>query len=338
MRNTCAQPEMLFACGGHHLHRLELTNCSIPWESPLLCGLIHFRFSKSFSEIPIDVSQLLEALEKMLLLETLDLEGRLSIPPIDTKRAVPLSHITSLRLHSTAEGARFLNHISFPASTSLELRCQLHSANNHSTVCDVISSVWNGKGSKLLGRVQIQTLALLSMRLLGWTTSERTSKSAQIKVDLIWLDINDRTDDNVIIDLCSALTLTGLRTLSMDYVNLSKATWLSAFGHLTSLQTLRFRGFHAFEFLSALSTSLKENDDTGEIFLSGLQGLWLHRINFNATSHHPDYFGELQDCLMTRCHWNAGLQELYLRKCPGLYSDDVELLTEIVVDVDWSEA
>jgi hypothetical protein len=40
---------------------------------------------------------------------------------------------------------------------------------------------------------------------------------------------------------------------------------------------------------------------------------------------------------MTRCHWNTGLQELYLRKCDYLYPDDVDLLKEIVVDVDWDE-
>jgi hypothetical protein len=141
----------------------------------------------------------------------------------------------------------------------------------------------------------------------------------------------------VITSLCNALTLTGLRTLFIYDANLSKATWLNAFGHLTLLKTLHFRGFHTFELLSALSTRLKENDDTGEIFLSGLHDLWLEAVSFKNVSDHMDPFEELQDCLMTRCHWNAELQGLHLHACGYLYSDDVELLREMVVNVDWDE-
>jgi hypothetical protein len=78
-----ALPEAPFDCGGHHLHRLELVNCSIPWGSPLLCGLIHFKFNKSFGVTQISVTKLLEVLENMPLLETLDIEGLMPIPSSD---------------------------------------------------------------------------------------------------------------------------------------------------------------------------------------------------------------------------------------------------------------
>jgi hypothetical protein len=339
-------PETLFVGGGHYLHRLELINCSIPWRSPLLRGLIHFKFNKTYGLAQIAATQLLEVLENMPLLETLDLEGLLPILSRDTNRAVHLSHLTSLRLAFPApEGARFLNHLSFPASTPLVLHCRLHTANDrdHLTVCDAVSSVWNGNdGSKLLRHLLISTSIPGSTRLLGWTTSERMDeyrpKSTQIDVEFSWPDFDVKADDDVIVDLCNALTLTSLHTLFIYHdVNLSEATWLNAFGHLTSLRSLHFRGSFSCRLLSALSTRLEENDDTGEIFLSGLHDLWLEEVDFKDTSDRTDSFRELQDCLMTRCHWDAELHELYLRQCSYLYSEDVELLKEMVVDVYWDE-
>jgi hypothetical protein len=331
-------PETLFVCGGHHLHRLELTNCSILWKSPLLCGLIHFKFKNSSDVARIAVTQLLEVLGNMPLLETLDLEGLSFIASSDTKRA-HLSRLTSLRLSSTTpEGARFLNHISFPASTSLKLCCWLDTVNDHSTVCDAVSLVWNGKdGSKLLRCLLIHSPAAGSAILQGWITNERghecPSGPAQIDIELAWYDLGNREND-AIINLCNTLSLTDVRTLYQEDSDLSEVTLLNVFDHLTSLRTLHFNGWCAIELLSALSTRLEEKDNTGEIFLPSLHDLWLKGVNFEGTSDLPDPFGLLQDCLMTRCHWNAELQGLYLREC-GLYPDEVNLLREIVVDVDW---
>jgi hypothetical protein len=136
----------LFVCD--HLQRLELIDCNIPFESLMLCGLLHLKFYKTGSRL--SAVQLLEALEKMPLVETLDLSGRLTF--YDTTRVVHLSHLTFLRLRSSAPTCAYLlNHISFPASTSLELQLKLtHTDNDHSSICDAVSSVWNGKeGAKL---------------------------------------------------------------------------------------------------------------------------------------------------------------------------------------------
>jgi hypothetical protein len=164
-----ALPERLFIRDGHHLHRLELINCSISWDSPLLCGLVHLKLKTSVKG-PTTV-QLLEILEKMPLIETLALGGPLPATSGNTTRVLHLSHLTSLRLHSSAPAcANVLNHISFPASTSLALRCQLitYTGNGYYAVCNAFSMVWNGKDdSKLLRCLLISKYVLEVCKTAG---------------------------------------------------------------------------------------------------------------------------------------------------------------------------
>jgi hypothetical protein len=134
----------------------------------------------------------------------------------------------------------------------------------------------------------------------------------------------------VIFDICSALTLTDLRTIFVYNADLSEAAWLSAFGHLTSLRSVHVSGPSAYGIVSALSG---EKDDIEGFFLSGLHDLWLKGtqfVDFNAMR----FFRELQICLMTRRQGGAEIQELHLHKCRSLYSEDVDLLKEIVGVVD----
>jgi hypothetical protein len=335
--DTYIMPKRLFVCDGHHLQRLELINCRIPLESPLLCGLVHFKLYKSVNDSTS--TQLLETLEKMPLIESLDLSGSLTFPSGDATRVIHLSHLTSLRLHSFDTGcANLLNHISFPASTSLALRCRLttYTSKGYSTVCNTFSSIWNGKDdSKLLRCLLIRKTSTRSIRLRGWTTNETTgehpSGPAQINVELTWFDLNI---DNVIIDICHTLTLTSLRTLFVYDTDLSKATWLSAIGHLTLLRRVHLDGTSAFGLVSALSIGKESRagNDAMERFLPGLHDLW---INGRTFVDDVDFLEELRDCLMSRCHWNVEVRELHLLDCRGLYRGQVGLLEEIVVYVNW---
>jgi hypothetical protein len=43
----------------------------------------------------------------------------------------------------------------------------------------------------------------------------------------------------------------------------------------------------------------------------------------------------LQDCLIRRYEFGAAIERLTLRSCFGLSDEDVRLLGEIVVDIDW---
>jgi hypothetical protein len=321
-------PERLFVCDGHHLQRLELMNCNIPWESPLLSGLVHFKFYTSITT----TTRLLETLEKMPLLETLDLGGPLTIASDDTRRVVHLSHLTSLRLFSTSPPGLSLNDISFPASTSLALRYRLLSVvDDYSAVCNAVSSVWNGKdGSKLLRCLFIQNTSTTSKRLRGWTsetTDGQPSGPAQIDIELSWPRIG-----NIIIDICNSLTLDNLRTLLVFDAYLTNATWLSDVSHLTSLRRVFLGGWSLLGFVSALSIWSKERlvgNDSMEILLPGLHDLWIYKADMEVVLE------VLRDFLMSRCHWNVEVQELYLLDCRGLYRNQVELLEEIVVYVDW---
>jgi hypothetical protein len=348
-----APPQIPIVGGGYHLRRLELINCDISWESPLLCDLVHLKLHDIFFRNPPTITQLLDALDKMPLLETLDLDGYLPIVSdednFDTKRVVHLSHLTILRLSSDViECVYLLNHISYPASTSLGLDCMVDVINDElPALCGAISSVWNGRdGSGFLRCLCIGSWSD-STRLHGWTAIGEKNEiqpcePAQLNVNIRW-----HMEEEIMVDICNALTLTNLRMLDVYVlIPVPESTWLSAFGNLTSLRTVHVSGPAMIGLVSALSTGLRENpseehpssDDTGEVFLPNLHDLGLKaKFGYDTTIfNNMELFEDLRDCLMNRYHWNAEVRKLHL-ECTREYYDQVELLREIVVDVDWVE-
>jgi hypothetical protein len=352
-------PETLFVGDDHHLERLELFDCIISWDSPLLCDLVHLTLHNTCGMIPPTLMQLLGALEKMPLIETLDLDGGLPVVPdddnfslLETKHIVHLSNLATLRLSSTAvECAYLLNHLSYPTSTSLGLVCAPNTlnikTNSLSILFDAISSVRNGRDAgELLRCLLIKSWFANSTILQGWAASGRgadeypPSESPQIDIYL-----ESTQAEEVLVDVCRALTLTNLRVLSVfPSKPTPKATWSSVFGNLASLRTVHVSGPSAIEFVSALSTGLEENiseeclsiDDTRGVFLPNLHELWLDDKAFNGTpTYYINFFEDLRDCLMARCHWNAEVRKLRL-ECSRRHYAQVELLKEIVVDVDWN--
>jgi hypothetical protein len=168
-----------------------------------------------------------------------------------------------------------------------------------------------------------------ALRLEAWTTIERTdeyhSGPPQIDIRLTLPDLDVRMAGSVMINICNALT--NLCTLSVYDTDHSKATWISALGHLTSLRTVHVRA--SLGFVSALSIGSEgTGNNIKEIFLPGLHNLWIERTKFERVKD-MDLFEELRDCLMNRSHWNVEVRELHLPDC-GLYRDQVELF---VVDV-----
>jgi hypothetical protein len=343
--NKFTLPETLLV--SNRLQRLELVHCNMSWNSPILRNLVHMKLHNTS---PPTITELLEALERMPLLETLDLNGSLpvvssdSFRPLEIKRIVHLSHLETLRLSSTTiiKCAYLLRHISYSVSTSLALHCTLGRNNDISALCNAVSSVWNGTdGSKLLRCLNIKFNPLGYTTLLGWVASgsvsnrRRPREPPQIDVKLDQPPISEPKPQEMIIDICNALTLTNLRTLFVwAVIPIPKATWLNALSNLTSLRTVHVFGQAAFELVLALSTGFEEgqsDDDTGIIFFPNLHNLGLEDMFYNVK-----FFKDLRDCLMARCHWGAEVRKLHL-ECTRGYYDQVELLREIVVDVDWVE-
>jgi hypothetical protein len=147
----------------------------------------------------------------------------------------------------------------------------------------------------------------------------------------------------VITNVCNALALTNLRMLIVDVcVPVSKAAWLKAFGHSTSLQMVRVQVWPAFGLVSALSTRLDENpaeedlsgEFAGKVVFPNLRLLYLDEpigYRFNE----KEFLEILRDCLMRRRHWNV--VRLLCLECTNEQYDQVELLREIV-NVDWRVA
>jgi hypothetical protein len=356
MNNKYTLPEMLFVGDDHRLERLELVNCVISWDSPLLHNLIHLKLHNTLQPT---ITQLLEALERMPLVETLDLKDSLPVMSNDNFgspeiiRVIHLSRLSALSLSSTAiECAYLLNHISYPASTSLRLRCTLGVRSDClPTLFKAISSVWDGRGGSQLLDTLIFQRDEDTTKLRGWTASGRENGGirndpAQMDVNLYY-DVDERWDEETMIDICNALTLTHLRMLYIHSINpLPTSTWLNAFGSLTSLRAVCVYGRSAVGLVSALSTGLEgnssedilSNDGTGKVFLPCLQHLWLRESSDDMTTtfNSVKIFEDLRDCLMNRCHWNMEVRRLHL-DCPRRYYKQLKLLREIVVDVFWEE-
>jgi hypothetical protein len=355
--NRYTLPETLFVSDGHHLEHLELINCTISWDSPLLHDLVHLMLHNTLKPT---ITQLLEALERMPLIEALVLRDSLPVISNDNfgspeiVRVIHLSRLSFLYLSSTAiECAYLLNHISYPASTFLKLYCTLGVGSGClPTLFKAVSSVWNGRD----GSRQLDSLIFLqdrkSIKLRGRTASGRANgdirhNPAQLDVNL-YFGIGQQKDEEMMIVICNALMLTNLRTLFVGTANpIPTSTWLSAFRNLTSLQTVFVFGRTAIGFLSALSAGLEgsssedihSNDGSGKVFLPGLQNLAFKELADNGgpvTFNNMTIFENLRDCLMNRCHWNMEVRRLRL-DCSRKYYDQIKLLGEIVVDISWKE-
>jgi hypothetical protein len=294
----------------------------------------------------------------MSLVETLDLKDSLPVMSNDNFgspeiiRVIHLSRLSALCFSSTAfKCAYLLNHISYPTSTSLKLYCTLGIERDClPTLFKAVSSVWNGRdGSQLLDTLMISR-DKMCISLRGWTTSGRVNGNlihdpAQVDITLHYV-IGEQIDEEMTIDICNALTLTNLQTLFIHTVNpIPASTFLNAFGSLASLRMVYAYGRAAIGFVSALSTGLEENssedihssDGTRNVFFPGLQNLWFAGLTDNSgpvTFNNMEVFEDLRDCLMNRCHWNVDLRKLRL-DCPRTYYDQIRLLGEIVVDIEW---
>jgi hypothetical protein len=144
-----------------------------------------------------------------------------------------------------------------------------------------------------------------------------------------------------VIDACNNLSLTSLNLLSIKSLWLvPKTTWLSAFGNLTSLRTVHVCGPPAIGLISALSIgsgNLAEEclprDDTKKIFLPNLLNLQCTSMcrawSFSSTRNFSKIYGTVW------CHWDSEVLGLHL-VCSKEYFDQVELLRETVVNVNWA--
>jgi hypothetical protein len=123
-----ALPETLFNRTAPRLSRLELCNCHISWESPLLKGLTYLEISSPLWDARPSLATWLDSLEEMPQLKTLILHSASPIallspsPPFDIDRTITLPSLTHLDISASPhDGTLALAHLNLPALAELSV-------------------------------------------------------------------------------------------------------------------------------------------------------------------------------------------------------------------------
>ncbi|KAJ7698803.1 hypothetical protein B0H16DRAFT_1903304 [Mycena metata] len=319
---------------------------------------------------PSSINDLVEALGRMPLLETLELDNVLPAVAEGTTISVPsartsLSHLKRIvvvsRL-SVLPVANTLNHLSYPPTTSTRISC--------------LASISNCAGfaalTPTLSRLQSAVKSFRSLRIdfsftgitiRAWSSfflpSDQLPRTCPLfELELKWLEFKHPEPQSLLVSMCQSLPLQRLRSLNI-YAGpgLDVRTWLSSFVDLPALQAVRLRGD-----ATPLITTLREDvflDDvkqvpqapavkpaghgrraslrkprqesvSGGLFFPALRHLTLENTDFSGSA-----LDTLEETLMERCERKQDLSSLTLADCFMLASDAVLRLEEIVSEVTW---
>lgn len=140
-------PMNVFAGGIPLLRQLELHNCNVDWNSPILTGLTSLKltFEKLSSTRP-SMQQMISALKAMPHLEILHLKE--SVPPTtyvtnsNPHQYTPFSRLSQLEIKKTSmdDCLHLLDQISFPELRSLDLDLE-NSREYNSGLSEIVSTI-----------------------------------------------------------------------------------------------------------------------------------------------------------------------------------------------------
>jgi hypothetical protein len=120
----------------------------------------------------------------------------------------------------------------------------------------------------------------------------------------------------------------------LDYID--SQTWVKTFGKLPWVCVQSTASHSFFEALIYKTKAAeKSNIAYRNVSFPKLRHIDLEGTDFCAGDARSISFDMLLDCLMERCERKAEVQMLCLDDCYHIWSDDVERLQKIVVDVTW---
>jgi len=347
-----------------YLRRLELTKCNISWDSSLLSDLTHLKICDVSSVARSTINQVLDALERMPALEILDLHEALPLVPDGVTPTLPVDRIVALpRLShiaissSVPECASLLQRITIPDTATLKLACKGTDSTDHdfSTIFSALPrlrGIRPDNDEKVFGKplqvLHVQNAMPTSVLVQGWsiapTSREVIPRSPpRIELQLSWPRYDPSVLEEVMTAACKSLPLVHLRFLRLSHLDhVTPLAWADTFGTLPKLNTLHVIANSPYSLITSLCGPLADTQKVTTspilrrrkpaINFPHLRTLILEAANFKYKGMAVD---ELRDCLMKRCEYKAEVQELRLDDCSYLLYEDVDLLKEIVVDVEW---
>lgn len=357
-------PDDIFQ-NAHRLRHLELIKCGISWTSTSfrLVGLSHLTLVE-LSPRPT-TKQLIDVLENMSNLKTLNFQhSTLTLPGGQTTHSPPdrtahlpcLSHMT-LEYH-IPECADILNHLSFPRSASIILKCTSSEIRDQdfSSLVPALSRIYKESYAQEVSTDRIRCLSIQVtqipgeywMRLYLWSRSCGPSDrppliEAHIQLDLQVHSNNAEKSERGVVQLCNAFPLTDLDTIHISDVDILMEEWTAYFGGLTELVNIHVDSPYACGLVDALIPAVKQFSmeatdiiPATDIFFPALETLVLEHVEFSLEGYTSFIdLDDLRDSLMGRYECHAEIQKLCLVDCFSLENWGVDLLSEIVVDVTW---
>ncbi|KAH9161210.1 hypothetical protein EDB89DRAFT_755259 [Lactarius sanguifluus] len=340
-------PDTLFDGSTPRLSCLEIYNCDINWNSPLLGlgGLKHLDIRSPFESPSLAVW--LDALDQMSQLKTLTLHWASPIAPLgasipsDIERNVTLPFLTLFDMSSTVRDCGLaLAHLILPALTSLCLTAE-SCRQDGSDVQEILpyvsrhahgpqdtqplQSMWISK-SVVCAEILAWTLPDIDVEFPNQTAIFGAMRSARVAFSFVRGDLSSRIDMATFDAVMGALPLDGLVTLTTQNhtTPLNGQFWHPRAQKWPLLRRVRLmqpeeRGFR--EML------MEDNGGRESPLLPMLTTLVLVK-----TALFESRTLRLCDALMKRVEQGVPLETLDLRRCL-VTSHAIELLSEIVVDV-----
>ena len=336
----------------NRLQHVELTNCKISWDSPLLTGLTRLTLQASL-KANSSIIQVLQALQRMPALTDLHLKD--SIPDDSegpfTYAVVDLPCLRVLNI-SSGVGAltAVLRHITFPHSAILNLTCK----EIQFTQVD-LPNFFSVLATKFLSTLVIRSLSLQAsddsqtnnLKFYLWTNAliqdcfplSEFSQS-QLQLVLKWPLLQPYDYTKALTCAFDAMNLPFLTQLQMSCMDcIDSQTWLKTLGKLPQLERVCVQSSALDSFLEALvyktNAAKKSKTSYHNVPFPKLRYIHLEGADFFTTNPTITSVDMLLDYLMERCERNAEVQTLRLDDCSYISFDDVERLKEIVVDVIW---
>ncbi|KAH9170564.1 hypothetical protein EDB89DRAFT_2230573 [Lactarius sanguifluus] len=324
-------PDILFNGSTPRLTCLELENCDISWNSPLLGSLKHLEISTP-SERP-SLSVWLDALDQIPQLETLALHWASPIAPFgasllpDVDRTVTLPFLALFEISSFVRDCGLaLAHLILPALTSLSIiarSCYMDWSDVRGILPYVSPHAHGSQDVQPLQRVAIDN-DVADIHILAWTQPDIDVESPD---DFDFFDSmhSARVEFSFTNEYRFPVTNTEVFDATHKPAGSGSATRRSGPGSGSVLLT----PFAAHGFSEAL---LEDNGGRESPLLPSLTKLVLIDTALVDTTPRAHMTLCLCDALMKRVEQGIPLETLDLRTCLATIRA-VELLSEIVVDV-----
>ncbi|KAF5357662.1 hypothetical protein D9758_007466 [Tetrapyrgos nigripes] len=320
------------------LRHLHMRNFRLPWESGLLKNLTSLKITITIPTTSPSLQQLTDVLARMPGLEVLELRGVLPADTIPFTVGAALPKLSSIMLKGDVTScANFLEHISFPSTTTMSFICLVDNVNDAVLLAKVSPMLSHLSKYRRRLHSKIRSLNICS-RYQGLSISAGHDPSTPWLQFVMEISINRVPTAELAVKILKTISpLTHIRSLSFDITwnFITKTSLQKLLFSMERVQVLQVQHCYgaADVFRELARTSTKSNS---VVFFPSLKTLLLSDVDFDSDRDSTRLELEvLKDALMNRFEAKAKVKRLQLETCMNLSRGDVDSLREICQDVSW---